>query len=167
MNNSITVAFFSDYLNHHQASFCKAMINRLGDNFKFIATEGISDFRLKLGYNSMDDAPYVIAAYRNDNEYQKALDLGYESDVVIWGSASDVFIKKRVADNKITLKYSERFFKKARWRFDPRVWVYRYKSDICYRNKNLFMLCAGAYTAPDCRFIFSYPNKTYKWVYFP
>ena len=29
------------------------------------------------------------------------------------------------------------------------------------------MLCASAYTAPDCRFIFSYPNKTYKWGYFP
>ena len=29
------------------------------------------------------------------------------------------------------------------------------------------MLCASAYTAPDCRFIFSYPNKTYQWGYFP
>lgn len=29
------------------------------------------------------------------------------------------------------------------------------------------MLCAGAYTAPDCRFIHCYKNKTYKWGYFP
>ena len=29
------------------------------------------------------------------------------------------------------------------------------------------MLCASAYTAHDCRLIHAYPDKTYKWGYFP
>ena len=43
----------------------------------------------------------------------------------------------------------------------------RYLDDIRYRRKNLHVLCAGAYAAPDYRFFFAYPNKTYKWGYFP
>ena len=35
------VAFYSNYLNHHQLPFCLEMVKSLGDDFKFIATEKI------------------------------------------------------------------------------------------------------------------------------
>ena len=143
------------------------MIRRIGDGFRFVATEPVPNERLEMGYSNLESAPYAVNSYKDDASYQEAMRLGYESDVVIIGSAPDVFIEKRLAENKLTFRYSERFFKKFRWRFDPRAWRMRYKKDIRYRKKNLHMLCASAYTAPDCRFIFSYPNKTYKWGYFP
>ena len=68
----------------------------------------------------------------------------------------------------MTFKYAERFFKQGRWRIlDPRVALVRFNQDTRYRGKNVYMLCSSAYTASDCRFIFAYPNKTYKWGYFP
>lgn len=163
----MTITFFSNFLLHHQTPFCEAMTRRIGDGFRFVATEPIPEERLSMGYNTLEDAPYAINAYRDDVSYEEAMRLGCESDVVIIGSAPEVFIEKRLAENKLTFRYSERFFKKFRWRFDPRVWRKRYNRDIRFRKKNLHMLCASAYTAPDCRFIFSYPNKTYKWGYFP
>ena len=144
------------------------MVKRLGDNFHFVATEPTDDERLSMGYHDYTDVPYVVYSYKSNSEYQKALDLGINSDVVIIGSAPDEFIKERLRQNKLTFRYFERFFKEGRIRIlDPRVFLSHYKQDIRYRNKNLHMLCASAYTAPDCRFIFSYPNKTYKWGYFP
>lgn len=168
MKNNLTVTFFSNFLLHHQTPFCEAMIKRIGDGFHFVATEPTPEDRINMGYSDYSNVPYVIYSYRNNNEYKKALDLGLSSDVVIIGSAPDDFIKERLRQNKLTFRYFERFFKEGRIRIlDPRVFKAHYKQDFRYRNKNLYMLCASAYTAPDCRFILSYPDKTYKWGYFP
>jgi glycosyltransferase involved in cell wall biosynthesis len=138
-------------------------------NFRFVATEPFMQERLQMGFEDRSDKfTYVIKSYESDHNYKEALKLGYESDVVIIGSAPDEFIRERLKDNKLTFRYCERFFKDGRWRiFDPRVLKARYKMDFQCRNKELYMLCASAYTAPDCRFIFSYPKKTYRWGYFP
>lgn len=161
------ITFFSNFLLHHQTPFCEAMVKRIGDGFRFVAVQPIPSDRLEMGYKNLENAPYAVNAYKDEASRDEALRLGYESDVVIIGSAPDEYIEKRLAENKMTFRYSERFFKKFRWRFDPRTWILRYKRDIRYRKKNLYMLCASAYTARDCRFIFSYPDKTYKWGYFP
>ena len=143
------------------------MVKRLGDGFRFVATEPVPRERLEMGYQNLEDAPYAVNAYRDDESYAEAMRLGEESDVVIIGSAPEDFIVKRLAQNKLTFRYSERLFKKFRWHFHPNAWKVRWQRDTRYRRKNLFMLCASAYTAPDCRSIFAYPRKTYKWGYFP
>ncbi len=168
MKSNITVTFFSNFLLHHQTPFCEAMVKRLGEDFHFVATEPTPEDRISMGYRDYSDVPYVVYSYKNNQEYEKALELGLNSDVVIIGSAPDVFIEKRLEQNKLTFRYFERFFKQGRIRIlDPRVFIAHYKQDFRYRNKNLYMLCASAYTAPDCRFIFSYHDKTFKWGYFP
>lgn len=160
------VTFFSNFINEHQIPFCNAMYEKTNGQFRFVATEPISEERLSMGFIDQSDTfPYVVKSYGN---YDEALRLGKESDVVILGDAPDEFIVERLKENKLTFRYSERYFKEGRWRIlDPRVLYSHFIHDFRYRNKNLHMLCASAYTAPDCRFIFSYPNKCYKWGYFP
>ena len=163
------ITFFSNFINEHQIPFCEAMHRNTDGNFRFVATEPIAKDRLDLGFKDKSSAySYVIKSFKDNESYKEALRLGLDSDVVIIGSAPDEFITERLNENKLTFRYFERFFKQGRWRIlDPRVMIAHYKQDFRYRNKNLYMLCASAYTAPDCRFIFSYPNKTYKWGYFP
>ena len=163
------ITFFSNFINDHQIPFCEAMYKKTGGQFCFVATEPISSERLNIGFEDKSNRfPFVLKSYESEESYQKALKLGLNSDVVIIGSAPDEFIYERLEQNKLTFRYCERFFKEGRWRIlDPRVLKARYKQDIRYKKKNLHMLCASAYTAPDCRFIFSYPKKTYKWGYFP
>ena len=163
------ITFFSNFINEHQIPFCEAMYKKTNGNFRFVATEPIAKERLCLGFKDRsNNYPYVIKSYEDAETYKEALILGSDSDVVIIGSAPDVFIEKRLKSDKLTFRYYERFFKEGRLHIlDPRVIIAHYKQDFRYRNKNLHMLCASAYTAPDCRFILSYPNKTYKWGYFP
>lgn len=169
MKNDLTVTFFSNFLLHHQTPFCEAMVKRLGKNFKFVATVKIPQERLDMGYRDLShETDYAVNSYEDEASYREAMRLGKESDVVIIGDAPDCFVEERLKENKLTFRYWERFFKEGRWRIlDPRVFRARYLQDIRYRKKNLHMLCASAYTAPDCRFIHSYPGKTYRWGYFP
>ena len=161
--------FFSNFLNHHQLPFCKEMNTYLGDNFKFVATEPIHQERLDLGYQDMSNLyPFSINAFDSKAAYDQAMELGYGSDVVMIGSAPDVFIDKRVADDKLTFRYAERIFKKGRWRIlSPRGLLNLYSNHTKYRNKKLYMLCASAYTAGDFALVGAYLQKTYKWGYFP
>lgn len=168
MSKQISVTFFSNFLLHHQTPFCQAMVKRLKDNFKFVATVDIPQDRLDMGYKDFRQESYAINAYESKEKYSQAMELANNSDVVILGDAPIEFIKDRLSKGKLTFKYSERFFKNGYWRIlDPRVFKQRYIQDIKFRHSNLHMLCASAYTAKDCKFIGCYKNKTYKWGYFP
>lgn len=163
------IVFYSNFINEHQIPFCEAMYKKTKGNFKFVATQPISEERLSMGFKDQSEKfPFVLKAFGSNEKYLEALKLGCESEVVILGDASNEYIDQRLKEGKLTFRYSERFFKKGYWRLlDPRVFLVRYRNDIRYRRKNLHMLCASAYTAHDCRLIHAYPNKTYKWGYFP
>lgn len=163
------ITFFSNFFNDHQLALCEAFYRVTGGEFRFVETEPISEDRLKLGFvDKSGNYPFIVKAHAGEKEREEAMRLGLESDVVIMGDAPDCFIEERLKENKLTFRYWERFFKEGRWRIlDPRVLRCNYRANIRYRKKNLHMLCASAYTAPDCRFIHAYPGKTYRWGYFP
>lgn len=162
------VTFFSNYLNHHQLSFCEEMLELTNGDFRFVACTPIKEERLKLGYEDMNCKPFVIRAYENCNTFDEAMKLAVESDIAIHGSAPECFIQARMEIGLPTFRYSERFFKKGFWKsWDPRVIYNNYKRHKKYRNKPLYMLCASAFTAVDTKRIGAYKNKCYKWGYFP
>lgn len=163
------VTFYSNFLNHHQLTFCKEMYKRLGCDFKFVATEPVPQERLTMGYHDMSTQyPFALNTYSSNESYEQALKLGYESDVVIIGSAPNKFIKERLKSNRITFYYMERILKKGRHKMlNPKTLSNLLLNHSRYRNKNLYMLCASAYTASDFNMVGAYKNKAYKWGYFP
>lgn len=163
------IVFYSNFINEHQIPFCKAMYKKTDGQFKFVATQPISEERLSMGFEDQSDKfPFVLKAFESKEKQLEALNLGEESEVVILGDAGNEYIEMRLRKGKLTFRYSERFFKEGYWRLlDPRVLLVRYRNDVRYRNKNFHMLCASAYTARDCQLIHAYPNKIYKWGYFP
>ena len=166
------IAFFSNFLTHHQVPFCLEMQKRYGDGFKFVATMKIVEERLKLGYKDLDhDYDFVLRAYENEECYQRAFDLALESDIVIMGSTdSDVYIQERLKQDKLTIRYRERIFKAGIMKtlLDKKKRNDVYIKHIKYRkNKNLYIICASAYGANDCARLNIYKNKVFKWGYFP
>lgn len=157
------LTFFTNFINHHQVPVADELYKLLGKDYTFVATMPMPQEFIDNGYPDFSDKPYLLKAYENNVNFQKALELGLISDVVIIGSASNDFIKKRLQLNKITFRYSERFLKK---RFIGRGWYHLFKNHTLYRNKNMYMLCASAYTANDAHKILAYPDKCYKWGYF-
>ena len=156
------VTFFSNFLNHHQLPFCLEMVKILGDNFKFVATTKIDEERILLGYEDMNKKfDFVVRAYENEEEAKK---LGYESDFVIIGSAPVKYIKKRLKDNKITFRYSERIFKSG---FNIKAYIHILINRSILERNNVYLLCSSAYASWDYNLAGAYVNKCYKWGYFP
>ena len=164
------VTFYSNFLTHHQLPFCMEMVSKYGNDFKFVATIKITEERLKLGFKNLDDKyDFVVKAYESKEEYDKALKLAVESDIVIMGSTSDKYIEERLKQDKLTFRYRARVFSNGIMTiFDKEKMKLLYERHIKYRkNKNLYMLCANAYGANDFYKSGLYKNKIYKWGYFP
>lgn len=165
---AMKIVMLSNFINHHQTPVADELYNMQGVEYWFIETKALPEEQRNLGYSDFSNKPYVISAYKSNEEYQKAINLIDNADVVIVGSAPENMIIERLRSNKLTFRYSERFFKKRPWYFpDPRVWMELWKKHIRYKNKPLYMLAASAYTANDVYAIGAYKNKVYKWGYFP
>lgn len=166
------VTFYSNFLTHHQLPFCLEMQKRLGDDFKFVSTVKIFQWRLNMGFEDLDQKyDFVIRAYENEETYQEAKKLAMESDVVIIGSTTDDLIEERLKEDKITFRYRARVFIFPDGVFktilDKGKIKLFYQRHIKYRkNKNLYLLCANAYGAKDFNFLGLYKNKIYRWGYF-
>lgn len=166
------VTFYSNFLTHHQVPFCIEMQKRLGDDFKFVSTMKIFQWRLDLGFKDLDqEYDFVVRAYESEESYQKAKELALESDIVIIGSTTDDCIEERLKQDKITFRYRARIFIfiDGFWKtlFNKENIKLFYQRHIKYRkNKNLYLLCANAYGANDFNLFRLYQNKIYKWGYF-
>ena len=166
------VTFYSNFLTHHQVPFCLEMKKILGDDFKFVSTMKIFQWRLDLGFKDLDqEYDFVVRAYENDEEYARAKKLADESDIVIIGSTTDDLIEDRLKADKITFRYRSRIllFTDGFWKtiFNKEKWHLLYQRHLKYRNnKNLYMLCANAYGANDFGALGLYKDKMYKWSYF-
>ncbi len=166
------VVFYSNFLTHHQLPFCLEMQKRLEDNFKFVSTMKIFQWRLDLGFKDLDkEYDFVIRAYESEEQREKAKKLALESDIVIIGSTTDELIEERLKQDKITFRYRARVFifpdGFCKTIFNKEQMKLFFDRHIKYRkNKNLYLLAANAYGANDFNKLGLYKDKIYKWGYF-
>ena len=163
----MTVVFYTNFINHHQVPLADEFYKILGDDYKMVTFEPLPEsFQLK-GYADFSYKPYLIEAFRSEDNMKKAHQLSIHSDVVILGAAPECFIQERLKLNKVTFRYGERLFKKI----DRRIlkisyWKNLYCEHTRYRKKPLYMLAANGYMKSDVSKLFAYPNKVFKWGYF-
>lgn len=122
--------------------------------------------RIKLGYRQEFDPRFVRLAYESEQHKKEAVELINTADVVIAGSAPEDMLAERIKSNKLLLRYSERPFKNEPSFLKRRYHAFSFRARD-FGNKNVYMLCAGAYVAADFYSIGMYKNRTYKWGYFP
>lgn len=165
---AVNIVFLSNYLTHHQVPFCNAM-NRCKVNFVFIATEQIEQSRLDMGFEDLNSSyDFVFRAYENSKNKYIAKKMCDNCDVLIAGSAPDIYFKDRIKAKKLTIKYGERFFKKKFTILNlPKRILSMYKNIIPYQNSNCYLLCASAFMPWDCHLFQCFKQRTYKWGYFP
>lgn len=165
----MNVVFISNYFNHHQASFSEAMYRLTNGGYYFIATEEMTEERKNMGWGYGKLPSYVIKTYESTERRVYAEKLINEADTVIFGLSgwkNFKLIQKRLRQNKLTFRYSERIYREGfRWYRFPiqalKLWLAGGRYD------SMYMLCASAYAAQDYARTGSYLNKTYKWGYFP
>lgn len=163
-----TITFYSNYFNHHQKALCDELYRLLGDGFKFIETMPMEGFRAQMGWGEQIPS-YVIKTYENDDNLALAKELAVNSDLVIMGTAPEEYCEARLKENKLTFRYSERPLKEGFIKFFiPRLTKKYIRMHIKNRRKNIYVLGASAFTSLDFKKMFgSYPDKCYKFGYFP
>lgn len=160
------VTFVSNYINHHQIPVSNVLYEHLGAEYTFIQTEPMEEERIKLGWNPEEVPEYVKYAYE---EPELCRQLIIDSDVVIWGGLEEEeMLRPRLQAGKPVIRYSERLYKEAQWKaISPRGLRKKYLDHTRYRNAPVYMLCSGAFVASDFHIVRAYPNKMFKWGYFP
>lgn len=160
------VAFVSNFFSHHQEPFADAMNRMENVQFNFVATQPISEERLKMGWRD-SEKEYIVYAYRSGDGKAHAMDLTFNADVTIIGSAPDEYIIPRLRKKKLTFRYSERFYKQG---LNSQNIFHETGKALLHHSRfqayPLYMLCASAYTAADAAIFHNYINRTYKWGYF-
>lgn len=161
-----SVVFVSNFFNDHQKAFSEAMYEIYGENYSFIETSQISDARIKMGMNMPSLPSYAISMeefVHNRAIYEEMIN---NAHVVIYGSAPFALVKKRIYENKLTFRYSERPLKKG---LEIRKYPIRFvRWHKWYPNsKSVYLLCSSAYAYADYAKFGLFKRKAYKWGYFP
>lgn len=164
---AMTITFVSNYINHHQIPFSKALYERIGEAYCFIQTMPMEEERVTMGWGvDTKQLPYVRCLYEDEDGCRRKI---AESDVVLlgWTEREDI-AAKRLESGKITIRVSERIYREGQWKaISPRGLLAKYREHIKYRKQNVYLLCAGAYVASDFHLIRAYPGKMFRWGYFP
>ena len=111
----MVITFVSNYINHHQIPFCRAMFEELGARFHFIQTQPMTQERIRMGWSvDVTEIPYVSLLYE-DEAYCRSLIA--ESDVVLlgWSGRADLD-KLRLQSGKPTIRISERIYREGQWK---------------------------------------------------
>ncbi len=158
--------FVSNYINHHQIPFCNAMYERMEGSFAFIQTEPMEEERVRMGWRSEVELPYVKYYYL---EPERCREWIKNAEVTLFGGVDDEgYIEERLQSGRPVIRYNERMYKEGQWKaVSPRGLLKKYHDHTRYRAKNVFLLCAGAYVASDFHIVRAYPGKMLKWGYFP
>ena len=163
----MTIVFYTNFINHHQVPLADEFYKLIGDRYRMVTFEPLPESFRKKGYADYSYKPYLLEAFKSEDNMALAEQLADTADVVILGAAPERFIWKRLQMNKMTFRYGERLFKKIDRRYIKySFWKTLYKQHTIYRNKPLYMLAASAYMKSDVSLLCAYPGKVFRWGYF-
>lgn len=156
------ITFLSNYYNHHQSPFSRAMAGAEGVDYTFIQTKPMSSQRRALGYGT--ELPDFVLDCVADVAPAEANLL--DADVVIAGSAPEGLLQPRIDGGKLLLRYAERPLKQGLepLKYLPRLLRWHKRNP---KRKPIYLLCASGYTAGDYRKFGLFRHRAYRWGYFP
>lgn len=161
------VTMISNYINHHQIPFSNAFCSTEGIEYCFIQTEPMEEERVKMGWGlDPKSLPYVKLVYEEEEACKQLI---MDSDILLvgWQEREDL-IKPRLDAGKFTIRMSERLYREGQYKaVSPRGLMRKYREHTKYRKGNVYLLCYGAYVPSDFHIVRAYPNKMYRFGYFP
>lgn len=165
----MTLTFFTNRLNHHQAPVADELYRLLGDNFHFVETERPLEAASKGSTEDFSKRSYLIKAWENEAARKTADEKALSSDVAVFGAASIDYEVMRVRNtDKLTFDLSERWFKRGLLNaFSPHFVKHFWYYHTLFHRKPVYKLCASAFAARDERRMLAFRNRCFKWGYFP
>lgn len=163
------IVFFSNFLNHHQKPVADVLASTAGIDYIFVETVPMFNWLKKGGYTDYSHVSYVLRAWENDENMEKAVNLAKTADVALFAGSEVLFLEviRAKYTDKISLEVSERWLKRG-WinllspRLLKRLWFYH----TLFKHKPYYKLCQSAFGAGDEYKLRCYRDKCYKWGYF-
>ena len=144
-------------------------LNALNDvTAYYVETMPLPDSFKRGGFVEYSDRYYIIRTWRNEYEWDKAMELAMNADVMIIGASEvpKIFERKRLKKNLLTFEHSERPLKKGLYNLlSPRILNSQFHYHFLFRQKPLYMLCFSAFTAFDEYRLRAFEDKCYKFAY--
>lgn len=161
------ITMISNYINHHQIPFSNALYEKEGIEYTFIQTEPMEEERIRMGWGlDPKSLPYVKLLYEDEQVCKELIDT-CDMLLVGWMEREDL-IKDRLEADKLTIRMSERLYREGQYKaISPRGLIRKYNDHTKYRKGNVYLLCFGAYVASDFHIVRAYPDKMYRFGYFP
>lgn len=162
------VAFFSNFINHHQVPFSDEVYKLTNGNFSFVEAYPLTESAKQSGYADFSYKPYVIQAWFNEIEKEKATKICDEADVVLFNPVYGLEYGIRATKKgKICFEVGERWLKRGVINIlSPRLlkdlWFYH----TLFSKRKVYRLCCSAFAAADQYKLLAYKNRCYKWGYF-
>ena len=161
--------FISNFINHHQVPISEELFRLLKGGFTFVETIPMNDWLKKGGYTDFSSKSYVLKAWENKENRQRALELAQYADVVVFGGpeALPYVVFRAKNGDKLSFDVSERLLKRG-WLniLSPRLLRYLWYYNRLFRHKHFYKLCASAFASRDQYKLGTYRNRCYKWGYF-
>lgn len=161
------ITMISNYINHHQIPFSNALYEKIGDDYHFIQTEPMEEERIQMGWGvEAEKISYVLFL---DKQLELCKKLIEESDILLVGwMEHEELIADRLSSDKLTIRISERLYREGQWKaISPKGLLRKYKEHTSHRKHPVYLLCAGAYVASDFSIVKAYPDKMFRFGYFP
>lgn len=164
----MTITFFINRLNHHQAPVADELFRLVGDSFRFVETTAPNEQSKKGSNTDYSLRQYLIKAWKDVESKNESLSLAKESDVAVFGSDSLSYEIERLRNtDKLSFELSERWLKKGLLSlFSPRLLKSQWYYHTLFYKKPLYKLCASAYCPNDQYLLRSFIDRCYKWGYF-
>lgn len=162
------IAYFSNFINHHQANVSDQLYTLTGGSYTFVELCPIYDWLLKGGYSDLSSRPYVLQAWKSEENYRKAIELLETSDVALFGGPEALKLEvQRAKTGKLTFDVSERWLKRG-WinLASPRLLKFFWYYHTVFAHRDVYKLCSSAYACGDNYKLHSFRDKCYKWGYF-
>ncbi len=160
----------TNIVSHHQLPLARCLAKALGaDDFRFAVTEPVGPERLKLGWSSQAEEPWILQVWRNRANLEEFEEWWNESDVVLCGQRLLEQLQRRVDRKRLTFYMSERWWKPpigmARLlypKFARMVFGFRKLALSSFFH----FLPAGYYSAADMKKIARFSGRMWRWGYF-
>lgn len=163
----MTIAFFGNTLNLHQAYVADALFELTCGNYIYVETVPPSQDN-KSGGKLQLQRQYILRAYESADAQKEALQTSREADVALFGANSlEYEVERMRTTGRLAFEVSERWLKRG-WLnlLSPRLLKNMWYYNTLFRNKPLYKLCSSAYGAGDQYRLHSFKNRCYKWGYF-
>lgn len=156
------VVFVAQSCEHVVRPMCDVLYERYGKDFTFVEVGELDKARAGIGSEGVRD--YILNLRDKPSETKRLCD---EAELVIFGAAATEYIERRIAENKPTIYYSERLFKKGAWQKLNFVTMKKVKERFVNpsKNSNFYLLAASSFAATDFFGIGAFRDRIFKWGY--